>query len=117
MIVKENVTIYQCEFCKKKLFAIWAMRKHINWCTKNPKNIKKCMECKFIQEKKITVNMNGSDFKSTAFRCKVLKIGLYPLIVERKGMVERYPETFSKQKPMPTECSHFEKILSPFSEE
>ena len=45
MKTKENVTVYHCDFCPKKLFVKSAMTRHEKKCSKNPINIRACFDC------------------------------------------------------------------------
>lgn len=115
MIVKEK-TVYQCEFCRRNMFVKHAMEKHIEWCYKNPKNKTKCEGCKHLKETENEYTgfyFNGyseseSTRKSKSFKCEKLDKILYPLVVERKELNTKYPETFEGQEPMPKECGHYE---------
>lgn len=40
MIITNNVTVYKCEFCNKKLYRKHAMIKHEDLCIHNTKKIK-----------------------------------------------------------------------------
>jgi hypothetical protein len=116
MIVKENVTVYQCEFCKKKLYREQAMLNHELFCYKNPINVKSCIDCKFIETiekevefEKYTQGDGWTDFetykrKVNVFRCSKLDKIMYPFKVERLGIYEKYPNTFDGQEPMPSNC-------------
>jgi hypothetical protein len=111
MKVKENVTVYQCEYCKKKLFVRGAMGRHEKWCTYNPENFAACSGCDHLEETRVAYTKDGDDghtchLQSTAFRCKKLDQMVYPKKVEKKGLLTKYPETFKNQIPMPKECIH-----------
>lgn len=118
MNIKENVTVYQCDHCKRKMFVKSAMERHEKWCGNNPNNFKACSGCKFIEETTIEWDYDAFDgygtAKSKAFRCTKLDKMLYPLKVEKKGLPEKYPETFDGQDPMPKECEHFSSELYMF---
>ena len=80
MIVKENVTIYQCEFCKRNMLVKHAMIKHIVWCYKNPANKVKCENCvhlKEVENEYTVFRFNGYEEteytrKSKSFKCEKL---------------------------------------------
>lgn len=114
MKTTENITVYQCDFCKKKLFRKHAMLSHENWCNQNPKNWRACEGCKFIEEIKIDYfipYLNGDDgcktLSTSGFKCNKLDKILYSFKAEKKKLPERYPETFENQEPMPNSCKHF----------
>lgn len=116
MITKEGVTVYSCEHCNHKLFLKHAMEKHEKWCAKNPENIAACQGCVFIEKTTIEYEVYSSEWNaymtttSKAFRCKKLDKMLYPKRAEKKGLIEKYPETFEGQYPMPTTCEHRDDI-------
>ena len=116
MNIKENVTIYSCEFCKRKMFVKHAMIKHEQWCNSNPVNSRACSGCEHLEdtpvEYYITTHSSDGDLDETrkeanGFRCKKLNKMLYPLKTEKKGLIEKYPETFEGQEPMPKTCEHY----------
>lgn len=108
MIVKENVSIYICEHCKKRYFKKHACEKHEVICYSNPVNFRACSGCDYLHQIENTVyfdtfNGEGSrKFKS--FECTKLKKILYPFKVEAKGLLNKYPESFEDQEPMPKHC-------------
>lgn len=116
MRVKENVIVYQCEFCKRKMFRKHSMERHEKWCDHNPDNFRKCHWCSHLEtisvEYYITVYSPYGDLdetrkETTGFRCKKLDKMLYPFKAEKKGLPDKYPETFDGQEPMPKECDLF----------
>lgn len=123
MKIKENVTMYYCDFCKKKGMHKGLMVKHEKWCASNPENRRACEGCNHLQEVKIDIFSEHSEDGTRqvkGFRCSVLKKILYPVKVEKKGLPIKYPETFENQEPMPTHCqyhrSEFDHILSEYNE-
>lgn len=110
MKTKTNVTLYICDHCKKKLLRKWAMEKHEKYCGANPENRRACEGCQHLEETTVEVIYEGiyqdRIVKSKAFRCKALEKMLYPLKVEQRGLLEKYPETFEDQEPMPRTCEH-----------
>lgn len=111
MKIKENVTVYKCEYCKKKLFRKHSMVRHEEFCSYNPKNTCACSGCEHIEETTNTYYTNYCDNlgyqieKTTiAFHCKKLDKMLYPLKVARLKLDEKYPETFEGQELMPNKC-------------
>ncbi len=113
--MKESVkTVYKCEYCGKNLLVKHAAIKHEKWCTKNPDNWPKCDGCIFISEVKIEIPDVWSDGDTrlvNGFKCKKLQKNMYPKKAEKKGLIEKYPETFADQIPMPKECEHFDNRL------
>lgn len=56
MKVKENVTVYSCEYCKKKMFLKSAMERHEQRCYGNPENNRPCLNgCKHFEKRKFEV--------------------------------------------------------------
>ena len=121
MKVRENITVYACDHCKKKMFVRKAMELHEKWCYMNPDNQKACSGCLHLEETEIEYeaicNSFGEDYgvifdshtetrKAKGFKCNQLNKILYPLKVEKKGLVQKFPETFENQEPMPRECEH-----------
>lgn len=115
MKIRENVTVYSCEFCKKKLFKKQAMELHEKWCDSNPENKKACAGCINLEDIKIPYTVFGfngyseveENREAKGFRCKHFDKILYPLKVEKKGLALKYPETFENQEPMPKECDQW----------
>jgi hypothetical protein len=114
MTINENITVYRCDFCKKKLFVKKAMERHEMYCGKNPENFKRCADgCIHLEEIRVDYwveDYHGDGYDKTAkgFRCNKLNKLLYPTIVEKKGLDIKYPDTFGNQEPMPKDCEHFE---------
>lgn len=111
MKVKENITLYVCEFCNKKLERKHAMEKHEKWCSKNPANETACSMCQFLKEEPTTIDVGSEDYpiviRCASFLCTKMNIGVYPHKVVRKGHLEKYPEQYDGQILMPKDCEHF----------
>lgn len=45
MIKKNNVTVFQCEYCNKTSYSAGGMRLHEICCKKNPTNLSPCVSC------------------------------------------------------------------------
>ena len=125
MEVKQNITVYVCDFCKKKSFRKHSMVKHEEFCSSNPKNFKACSGCTYLKEIEILYYVprydNDGDIydeerKTKGFECTKLDKTLYPLKVEKLKLNEKYPETFEEQEPMPKECVHnsFDEMINIF---
>lgn len=114
MKVFENVRVYQCEFCKKKLFKKQAMELHEQFCTSNPANWVACAGCNNLKEEDVFYDIRTDEGfipgKTKGFSCTKTGLKLYPPKVERKGLLKKYPETFKDKKPMPRECDLREVI-------
>ena len=109
MIVKTK-TVYQCEYCKRNMFVKSAMEKHIEWCGKNPKNKVACDVCEYLMiiETEYLREFYGGESmqKCKGFKCKKRDKELYPLKAVRKGLVDKYPESFEGKELMPKECEY-----------
>jgi len=125
MIVAENVTVYKCEHCGKKLFRKYAMANHEAKCNSNPINIPACYGCQFLEQIETTYekmcNSFGEDYgvrfdshsetvKTNGFRCVKLDKELYPPKVLIKGIIDKYPESFENKELMPNDCDHFKNM-------
>lgn len=112
MIVKDNVQVFICEHCGKKLFRKHAMEKHEIVCSYNPKNIPACSGCIFLKETQVSVfyesntefGYHETEVNTKGFHCDKKNIGLYPFKVVKKGLLQKYPETFYGQHQMPEKC-------------
>lgn len=109
MKITEGITLYQCEFCKKKYFRKHACENHEKFCPSNPDNFKACSGCVFLKEEKVEYVVSNHDYhdqgrSSNGFRCSQKDQLLYPLKAERLKLPQRFPETFEDQEPMPKEC-------------
>lgn len=111
MKIKENVTLYICEHCKRKMQIKNAMINHEEHCSRNPKNISACSGCIFLKEETADIyyqNFDGESHQTVmAFKCEKLEKRLYPYKVVRKGLLEKYPESFEGQELMPNKCEHY----------
>lgn len=109
----ENITVYQCEFCKRKMYRKHAMVAHEIRCTMNPENIAKCSGCEFLKEITHTYGYGDTEYErsSKAFLCTKLNKMLYPAKVVHKGLLQKHPVTFDGQEQMPKECELFQPIL------
>lgn len=119
MRVKENVTLYICEHCKKEMKTLKGMTKHEDICNQNPLNQRLCLHCEHLEGEEKIITIEGdchhcdSKIKTTGFKCKELKIELYPYSAEKKNLLNRFPETFDGLEPMKRRCSCF----NPFDKE
>jgi hypothetical protein len=118
MKVKTGVTLYICDHCKKKGQRKGAMERHEKWCAANPENRRACEGCVHLEETTVEIHYDdpyGSGVRNaTGFRCKVFDKLLYPVKAEKKGLPEKYPDTFEGQEPMPRVCEHMKQNDYPF---
>lgn len=100
--------VYYCEHCKKHGLSKHAMEHHEQFCNKNPINKRACYGCLNLKEEKIehmAYEGYGGGW-SIGFHCSILKLDLYPVVVERKGLPTKYPDTFVEQEPFKLNCEH-----------
>jgi len=102
--------VFTCDFCKKNLFIKHAMSRHESNCSKNPNNYDACHGCAHCEEVKVEYHIDGDyggqEVRTRGFHCNHLNIDIYPHKALRKGLPERYPETFEGKQVMPNECEH-----------
>ncbi len=122
MLIIENITLYKCDFCKKELKRKHAMINHELKCNCNPINFRACTNgCKFLDREVIDVDYesyydyeNGEQHYETkqvnAFKCTKFDKIMYPFSIEKSSALEKHPETFEDQEPMPKECDGFISI-------
>lgn len=112
MKVKENVTLYKCDYCNKSMQRKHAMELHELWCSKNPENSNVCSMCSYLEKKEETIDIYNpcgypdTTMKLNYFFCNKLKIRLHPLKCERLGMTTGYAEQFEDSTLFKKECEH-----------
>ena len=111
MKIRENVTLYCCDFCNKRLLRKHAMERHEKFCSSNPDNFRDCFNCKNLIEDTKEVDLGYCTKTVRCFSCKLLNIELYPPKSERLNHVKKYPHDYEGQHPMPTNCEHQESLL------
>jgi hypothetical protein len=113
MIVKENVTLFICEHCRKKYQIKSACEKHEPHCSHKKENQSACSGCVYLKEFKVDVftgnDHNGEEqsISINGFSCSKLDKVLYPYKCIRKGLVDKYPHQFEGQELMPSVCEHW----------
>lgn len=120
MKTRNNITVYQCDFCSKKLFRKQAMEKHEIKCSSNPANIRACFDCEFCEKVSImyepeSYSMNSeSIFKASfSFKCNKKEVFMYPPKVEHGSGIPSYVLHKGEeilQEPMPLKCE-FQKPI------
>lgn len=122
MKVLENITIFRCDYCFKEMKRKHSMVNHELICDKNPNNQKACHFCKNLEviEKEVffenpyyhpDYNDDDGEWKSVkVFRCILFDKLMYPYSIEKRGLPNKYPDTFDEQEPMPIVCESFESI-------
>lgn len=114
MTIKENVTLYKCGYCKKTMQRKHAMERHEKYCYARAENQSICNGCIHLEEIKVQYTHYMADeydneiIKTTkGFHCKKLDKLMYHIGAERKGLVQKYPETFEGRERMPSFCESF----------
>jgi hypothetical protein len=111
MRIKENITIFICDHCEKRLIVRSAMEKHEKACYRNPENQRACSGCFHLKEIEVGYFWDHFDgehvTKTKGFHCSKLDKTLYPYKVEKMGLPDKHPEHFEDQEPMPKQCEHF----------
>lgn len=64
LIIKENVNIYQCPYCKKIYLIEHYAKLHMKDCNQNPANKVMCFTCKYFE---------GRERSSWSWKCKNFK--------------------------------------------
>lgn len=110
--MKERVkTVYNCDFCHKLYLVKTSCEKHELHCGSNPANFSACSGCVHLKEKEGVVYYDNPFGERSAsvkqFECEKIGKMLYPHKVVKKGLLEKYPETFFDQEKMPVTCEHF----------
>lgn len=116
MKTKENVTLYECDFCKKKMQRKHSMENHEIRCAKNPANVPKCYDCENCEKVPIRYERNGGDIleKGSAFVCNVQKdFFMFPPSIGFRGgpPYSEYHGEEIEQNPMPMECDKFKSFI------
>lgn len=110
---KIQTTIYQCEYCGRKMFGAGAMGRHEKLCRMNPKNAHKCYEfCKNLMREEITTPVSSDPedgrISKTIFYCSK---NPSQLLYSYK-MEIRFPQYITPDMiRMPMECDLYEEML------
>ena len=113
MEIKNNITVYKCDHCSKKLFRKHAMAAHEIRCSKNPENIRACFTCIHLKSVEMRYEGNLPTYHEelrdgTCFKCTKKDIFLYPPKLEYNengvpGYTEFEGEEIEQEK-MPITC-------------
>lgn len=121
MQIKENITLYKCDFCKKELKRKHAMEIHENQCNSNPINQRPCLSgCSHLGQRDIEYYTGTDNYQSgepnyrkgLAFYCELKdKFMLHPKL-EYKDNVENLQTVYFENKEveqewMPKKCGEF----------
>lgn len=115
----ETIKIYNCDFCSQYRKRKWAMENHEFKCWKNPANKFKCMDCKFLQKRDYTLELEGywatNNLKTIEWFCKKRKVSMYSHMAENTTdlVCELEANDFEK---MPLECDKFESGYELFND-
>lgn len=116
-----NQTRYRCDFCGKEYYKVDACERHEHRCGSNPKNFTSCgQQCVFLREVEkhvetdyMSYDGSPSTIKKRGFYCLKKQIRMYPVIAERRGLVNKYPENFEDEIIMQKDCEDYE-YFEPF---
>lgn len=112
--MKESIkTVFQCDFCDKRLFRKNAMVNHEFICSQNPINKDACLGCSHCKEIEKTLYVDHpiyGDYERQAKSFKCTKLGKLMYPHKAKIIESKYPESFEDETLMPNECEHFEFI-------
>lgn len=109
---RENMIVYKCDHCTKKMFGAGVMSRHERFCKSNPNNDHKCFQrCDFLEKRTETVFSNDPDEPEadhfvTHFTCLKTSKKLYSYKFEKsKGFKPIYLQGLER---MPLECDLYE---------
>lgn len=117
MRVKENITLYICEHCKKRYEVKPAAERHELYCFRNPANFHACFKhCKHLikDKEKFDEDPHGgwatTDMERVSFQCAITKQFMYSFVAERRNCVPVYNDWEEDREyiRMPLECEHYE---------
>jgi len=120
MEIRENITLYICSFCHKKLIRKHAMIWHENFCSMNPKNQPICLwsggKCKHLEIKdhlyKLKRPNEDGDYSFTnKYFCKCEQKHIHTYLAEKKGLLKKYPELFIESELMPSRCPFYKSEI------
>ena len=110
MKIKENITVFVCDHCGKKMFRRHAMEKHEIYCGQNPENDRACSYCDYMERREIKYYYDGYDGehsgKSNGFYCIKIEKYIYPPFIEGSPVFYNHPEQFEDQIPFKKECEN-----------
>src|SRR5690606_16406104 len=99
MITKQK-TVYYCEYCNKNGLHAGHMKRHEEFCSRNPKTWAKCSDCIFCKQVNKTYIKHDPEYygdyevKTHGFFCEKKQVGMYPLKAIKKGLLDKYPDMF-----------------------
>lgn len=117
MKVKENINVYCCDFCKKKLFIRQAMERHEERCHANPINFRPCFNCIYLERQTIEYDSGVTNYHTgetiyrngEAFYCsRKIQFMLHPKLRFKKNSENLRTIWFkgddTEQLDMPLSC-------------
>lgn len=114
MIIKENKTIYLCEYCRKVYQVKPACIKHEKYCYKNPRNNHACFNCDFLEVKQ-SYNMKKT-FNCLNKKCKFSNNKLFTFKLEKMienkniGAIDFIDNAEKEAIIMPNKCKYFNNL-------
>lgn len=106
----EQLTVFICEHCNRKMFGKGAMSRHEKYCKENPNNKHKCFEfCKHLKmEKNYTHDEWGNNYGGIEFTCMKTGDEMYSYKFEKN--TSKPVGILDTLKRMPLECDLYEDI-------
>lgn len=81
------------------------MEKHELYCLSNKENHVACLNCYNCSQTKIDLEFKDNGRQSNGFYCSHFDKCIYnEKMMKAKALLDKYPETFEDQMPMPKEC-------------
>lgn len=115
MKIKENVTLYCCEYCGKEYKRQKSCAVHEERCNNNPKNSRPCALCGYFSMKKTKVlrhdayDQQDEYYPVELFHCSKKESFLYPPSVGYKGNAFSQDDILGEVPniEMPADCAEF----------
>ena len=101
--------VHRCDHCNKHYLVKSACEKHENFCSANPINDSKCFDCVFFEQRTVFYDAGGVERKAKTYFCDKMGVGVYPAKAARTGLVAKYPDQFSNQIKMPSDCTVYQE--------
>ncbi len=85
MIILENITVYECEYCGRKYFSRHFCKRHENLCPKRKGNIPACYGCVFLTKEEVCRETPTGYSRLRSFYCGKKDIFLMPIVSAKRG--------------------------------
>jgi hypothetical protein len=111
MIARE-VTLYQCEHCKKKYLQKHACEKHEKYCWHNPANHYACFDCNFLVKDRTQSDNSYGTYSERTFHCSKLDKAMHSIKAEKINHA-----CLGHTELMPLQCEHRKDDIDTFFEQ